>query len=688
MKPMRKMVKRSLLLATLAVLAALTMAGVNPQAYSAPANVAVSNTAEGYVLVRWEYDGGPIHRVGWTQETELRAAQAAGDWLEAFHFADTGRATDYTVKYLPGGQLYWFIVGTGGERFGPVTWGEWNSLTTVGSTPPSQPTTIPTPVEEPDDAVKDGGTLLMSAYADTRDWDPVGSASLSSVIAYSQLYNQLVQYDTVDTSAIVGDLAESWDVSADGRTYTFHLRDGMRWNDGRTIAANDVVTSLARYANPCNSTGRSGLWRNYTVRIEVVEFADKADCTPTNQDAVLRVVNSNTVQINLGFPSPAFIKFLALDYVKVLPAHLLDAGVNLNDPRAVLERQATSGPFVLEDYQEGDFYKVDKNPNYFKEGRPFVDRIEHFIITDTSTLIAQFEAGRLELANGGFTNLSPTHYFDLEKSTDGEYVAHPIAAGTNWGLMLNIKKPQFQDTLVRQAINLAVDRQEVDERVFDNSGGSYCPLMGLAHTNEECNVWPGIRPKSTAGGQQDLKDARALMAQAGYPDGFEVQYTVRQVGNYSEQCRMVKWQLESALGIVGDIEVLPSAAGYAKYGTSRPEGQEGDWEIACQGEGVAIYDPDAVYGGFYLKGGTRNYTDWSHSNVDAWFEAQKVELNPAARRNINRQAERWLHEFSDNHWVTLQLGQLYWLVHRDVKGFNSPQTVHYGFKHEDLWLDR
>ena len=687
MKRMRKMVKRSLLVATLVVLAALTMAGVNPQAYSAPANVAVSNTAEGYVLVRWEYDGAPIHRAGWTQETELRAAQAAGDWLEAFHFADTRRTTDYAVKYLPGGQLYWFIVGAGGERFGPVTWGKWNSLTTVGSTPPSQPTAMPTPVEEQDDPVEDGGLLRMSAYFDTRAWDPLGSASFSSVIAYSQLYNQLVQYDTVDTSAVVGDLAASWDISADGRTYTFHLRDGMQWTDGEAITSDDVVTSLARYANPCNSTGRSGLWRRYTVAMEVVEL-ESANCTPTNQDAVLRAVNSNTVQINLGFPSPAFIKILALDYVKVLPAHLLDAGVNLNDPRAVLDHRATSGPFVLEDYQEGDFYYVNKNENYFKEGRPFVDRIEHFIITNTGTLQAQFEAQQLDMANGGFTNLVPQQYFELERSTAGAYVAHPIVGGTIWGLMLNVKKPPFEDTRVRRAINLVVDRQEIDDRLFENSGGSYCPLMGLAHSNEECLTWPGIRPKNTAGGQQDLQDARALMAEAGYPDGFEVTYSVRQVGNYPNQCAIVKLQLQDALGITGDIEIRPSAAGYALYGTSRAEGSSGDWEIACQGEGVVIYDPDAVYGGIYLKGGTRNYTDWSDSNVDAWFEAQKVELNPAARRNINRQAERWLHEFSDNHWVTLQIGQNFWLLHRDVKGFNSPQTVHYGFKHEDLWLDR
>ncbi len=545
-----------------------------------------------------------------------------------------------------------------------------------------------------------GGTLLMSAYADTKDWDPLGSSSLSSVISYSQLYNQIVQYDPVDTNAITGDLAESWDVSDDGLTYTFHLRDNMQWTDGTEITSADIISTHSRYANPCNSTGRSGLWRNYTVKMEV---ADKAggDCTPTNQDAVLRAIDDKTVEFNLQFASGAFIKFLAIDYAKVLPGHQLDSDPNcavrdaanpcfLNLGENIIERGTTSGPFILEEYQVGDFYKVNKNQDYFKDGLPFVDRIEHYIFPGTAKdrLIAQFEAGGLDMANGGFTNLSPTQYFDLEKSTNGEYVAHPIAAGTNWGLMLNVKKPQFQSHQVRQAINLAVDRQEIDERVFDNSGGSYCPLMGLAHANEVCMDWPGIRAKDTPGGQEDLARAKELMAEAGVADGFEVKYTVRQVGNYPDQCQIVKQQLQDALGITGDIETLPSAAGYAKYGTSRAEGSSGDWEISCQGEGMVVFDADAVYGGVYRKGGTRNYTDWSSPLVDDWFESQKVELDPDARREINKEAELWLHSFEDNHWVTMQLGQLFWLVHRDVKGFNAPSTVQYQFKHEDLWLDR
>ena len=545
-----------------------------------------------------------------------------------------------------------------------------------------------------------GGTLLMSAYADTKDWDPLGSSSLSSVISYSQLYNQIVQYDTVDTNAITGDLAESWDVSPDGLTYTFYLRDDMQWTDGTEITSADIMSTHSRYANPCNSTGRSGLWRNYTVKMEVVDKAG-GDCTPTNRDAVLRAIDDKTVEFNLQFASGAFIKFLAIDYAKVLPGHMLDSDANcavrdaanpcfLNLGENIIDRGTTSGPFILEEYQVGDFYKVNKNEDYFKDGRPYVDRIEHYIFPGTAKdrLIAQFEAGGLDMANGGFTNLSPTQYFDLEKSTNGEYVAHPIAAGTNWGLMLNVKKPQFESHLVRQAINLAVDRQEIDERVFDNSGGSYCPLMGLAHANEVCLDWPGVRAKDTAGGQEDLAKAKELMAEAGVADGFEVQYTVRQVGNYPDQCQIVKQQLQDALGITGDIETLPSAAGYAKYGTSRSADSSGDWEISCQGEGMVVFDADAVYGGVYLKGGTRNYTDWSNDLVVDWFERQKVELDADARREINKEAELWLHSFEDNHWVTLQLGQLFWLVHQDIKGFNAPSTVQYQFKHEDLWLDR
>ena len=257
----------------------------------------------------------------------------------------------------------------------------------VAATNTPIPVAAPTDVPAPAGAAKYGGQVNMSAYADTRDWDPIGSGSLSSVQAYSQFYNQIVQYDSVDTTKIICDLCSSWEVTNGGQTFTFKIRPNIKWHDGNDLTAEDVVFSMARYMDPEVAIGRSGLFRNYTLPVE---------------ENGVRTVDPDTVEFNLSFPSGAFIKFLALDYTKVLPKHLLEQDIDLNQAENMIAHSSGSGPFMLTNYQRGNIYAVVKNPNYFKEGRPFFDSIDHFIITDTGTLIAQFKAGQLEMMNGGF----------------------------------------------------------------------------------------------------------------------------------------------------------------------------------------------------------------------------------------------------------------------------------------------
>jgi peptide/nickel transport system substrate-binding protein len=518
-----------------------------------------------------------------------------------------------------------------------------------------------------------GGVVRMSAYADTKDWDPRGSSSLSSIQAVSQLYNQLVQMDTTDTSQIVCDLCESWEISNGGETFTFTIRDGMKWIDGDDLTAEDIHYSMLRYGDLDGPTGRSGLWRNYTLEAK---------------NGGVNLIDNKTLEFNLQFASGAFMRFLAVDYVKTLPKKALEIGLDLNLAETIIDNKLGSGPFVLDEYQRGNFYKVSKNENYFKEGRPFFDGIDHFIITDTGTLLAQFKAGQLDMSNGGFTNLAPTQAFELEKDTNGDYRPEAVSPSADWGLMMNVKKAPFNDARVREAIQLAIDYQQWNDLVFDNTSGVGCPLMGMAHSFEECNTWPGLRPKDGPGGADDIAKAKALMAEAGYPDGFKTRYDVRQVGTYPDQCTVVKENLKSVLGIDGEMTTYPSAAGYAVFGTSRAEGSDGDWELACQGEGQVVLDVDGIMGGVYLKGATRNYTDWSNDKVDAWFDAQKQEPDPAKRIEINKEMEAFLFTQQDNHWITLGWGILQWIIGPDIRGFNAPETVQTHFKHEDLWLDR
>ena len=215
---------------------------------------------------------------------------------------------------------------------------------------------------------------MLTATAGT--WDPKGSSSLSSILAVSQLYNQIVQYDTANAGLIVCDLCESWDLSTGGTTFTFHLRDYVQWSDGNRLTSADVHSSMLRYGDLESRMGHSGLWRQYTLEA---------------RNGGVNPIDGNTVEFNLKFPSGAFLKFLGLDYVKVLPKHLLDHGIDLNLAENVIAYRSGSGPFVLEEYRRGSFYKVSKNPNYFKTGRPYFDAIDHTIIVDPGVLIAHAE---------------------------------------------------------------------------------------------------------------------------------------------------------------------------------------------------------------------------------------------------------------------------------------------------------
>ena len=112
-----------------------------------PANVIAVNSPKGHVIVRWDADDAPVHRVGWANAADVIEAQAAGDWMDALHFADTKRPTDYTIKHLPAGHDYFFIVGAAQRRFADATWGEWTRLrvTAAQTEPTSPPAPTPTP---------------------------------------------------------------------------------------------------------------------------------------------------------------------------------------------------------------------------------------------------------------------------------------------------------------------------------------------------------------------------------------------------------------------------------------------------------------------------------------------------------------------------------------------------------------
>ena len=546
-----------------------------------------------------------------------------------------------------------------------------SSAATVGLTGTPRPAAMARsqPVTTPASASRYGGNLRIALYDGVYGWDPKESSFFSSIQVVSQLYNQIVQYDTMDTGRVVCDLCESWDVNDEGQTFTFHIRPGIKWLDGQDLTAEDVHHSMLRYGDPASPAGLSGRWRDYTL---------------VTKDGGVNYIDSGSVEFNLPSFSGAFIKYLALDYVKVLPKHLLERGIDLNVPENIKEHQSGSGPFMLESYQEGRNYRVSRNEDYFKEGRPYLDSIEHFVISDTGTLIANLLAGNIDMSNG-FHRLPPTNASSLEVDSNGAMRAVAVLYGDN-GLLLNVKKEPFDDPGVRKAIALAIDYQAWNREIFDNNSKVGCPLLGLAHSYDECAAWPGIRSKDTPEGQADLEEAKRLMAEAGFPDGLISKYDALRSGNFVEQCELLNEQLEDALGIDGSIQAH-SIRDYRDYfNTSRPPDQEGAWEMACLGYSGVVPDVDPIMSSIYRKDGDFNFTNWENDQVNTWFEQQRVETDPARRREINKELELFLVDQVDNHWISLGQNVRFWMIGEQIQGFHAPQTLYSHFKHEDLWL--
>lgn len=128
---MSKAFRPAAAVAILALLAILITAAANTQLQPKPTGVAAVNTTEGHILVSWRQDAVPVHRVAWTNHDDFLAAQAADDWMEAFHYADSRHESQYPIKYLQAGQQYWIIVGSTNQRFGAASWAPWLQITTT-----------------------------------------------------------------------------------------------------------------------------------------------------------------------------------------------------------------------------------------------------------------------------------------------------------------------------------------------------------------------------------------------------------------------------------------------------------------------------------------------------------------------------------------------------------------------------
>jgi ABC-type transport system substrate-binding protein len=482
-----------------------------------------------------------------------------------------------------------------------------------------------------------GGTLRWATNQQVRTLDPDVANDEISLYVVHDVYDTLVGYEPADPArkgsglALVPHLATSWTVSPDHLHYVFTLRDGIAYEDGTPIRAEDFVTSLARAR-----TLRRSSFASY--------LADVASVTAPD---------ARHVEITMARPYAGILYVLAMPFATPIPAaHLAAAGAELR--RAPL----ASGPWRLVRWDEGQEIELARNEHYWDPSRPHLDGqvLLENIPSDTAYLM--FEQGELDAVD----RLPSPVFAWIQERDDWRPYLHDSGAMNVYGERMNVRVPPFDDVRVRRALNYAVDKDHI------------VTLLGGGATVSHGLLPPGMfgRDDALAPYPHDPARARALLAEAGHPDGLDLEYVTTK-GDDAEKLAL---SLQADLAAVG-VRVHIRLMSFATYLTASGSPDGPPFSIDSWQEDYP--DPSDFVD---VKFATSSISDESSNNdafysnpqLDALMTQARFETDPGRRADEYRRIERILYD--DAPWI--------WEYHRHFVEVTQPYV--HGYDPHPVWL--
>jgi peptide/nickel transport system substrate-binding protein len=339
--------------------------------------------------------------------------------------------------------------------------------------------------------IKKGGTLIEGGAADVRTFNPIIVGDTTSGLITNLVYDSLLDVDP-DTLEPIPNLATKWEVSPDSKTYTFTLKQGVKWHDGQPFTADDVKFSYDAYMNPDTGTQRAG---TLTQRIASIEVKDPQTVVFTLKDIVAPFLVSNAATSSYG----------------IVAKHIF-GGVAPKDFRTneySTTKPVGTGPFKFKEYTQGDHVTLVGNPDYHK-GPTALDTYIYKVAKDSTTLYQQMKTGEVD-----YGSLSPELYDDAKKQANLSVVDYDTFSFTYFGYNLDpAKTTLFQDVKVRQALFYAVDRASIVKKLFNGLGVVAVGTMPVLS-------WAYQPDKITTKYEYDPKKAAQMLDDAGWKAGSD-----------------------------------------------------------------------------------------------------------------------------------------------------------------------
>jgi peptide/nickel transport system substrate-binding protein len=463
-------------------------------------------------------------------------------------------------------------------------------------------TQVPTPT--PMLAGKPGGTLNVMLREDLSQGFAVHeSATISVVFPSSPCFNNLVMFDPANPvenpDSVVPELAERWSWQDNYRNLVMFLRKNVKWHDGQPFTSKDVKYTFDMVSEAPESHAKLRLnpRKDWYANVEAIEAADPY-----------------TVVFRLKRPQPSLLMLLASGYSPIYAAHI--------NPADYRTRCIGTGPFKLKEWRRGEFIEYVRNPDYFVKDRPYLDGLKYVIIVERGTRTAALQSGQLDVAMPGETTKTAAEQM---KKAVPQLVVTPVAASVTDNIVMNEKKPPFDNVKVRLAVSYAIDRRGLIKGVHQDGAVPAVAMMPRPY-----GVW-GVLDRDLVtlpgyGKPADMKEkARKLLAEAGYGPGkpLRVEMVTRAIAVYVDMASFVMNELKQ-VGIEATLKQVETAQWH-------PMATRGDYQIGANLTGLGVDDPDANFYENFACGSPRNYSFYCNEQVMKMIDQQSMELDPAKR---------------------------------------------------------
>ncbi|HEY1473677.1 MAG TPA: ABC transporter substrate-binding protein [Pseudolabrys sp.] len=471
------------------------------------------------------------------------------------------------------------------------------------------------------------------------------------------LFNNLVIYDQHkpqnSMGTIMPELADSWAWDASNTALTFKLHQGVKWHDGQPFTAKDVKCTF----DLLQGKGQDKFRKNPRKDL----FSNISEVT-TNGDF--------EVTLHLKRPQPSLVAMLASGYTPIYSCHVTAAQMRTNP--------IGTGPFKFVEFKQNESIKLQKNPDYWKKGLPYLDGIEYTIISNRATAVLAFVAGKVDMTFP--TEMTAALEKDI-KAQDTTAVCEiaPINVSTN--LIINREKAPFDNLEMRKALALAIDRKSFIDIIFQgqaDAGGTLLPppegVWGMPP--EMLKTIPGYGDVN-----KDREQARAILAKFGYTADkpLKIKVSTRNLATYRDPAVVLIDQLKT-INIDAELDPVESSQWFAKVARN-------DYAVGLNLTGNGIDDPDQAFYENYACGSERNYTHYCNKELEALFDKQSVETDVEKRKKMVWDIDKKLQEDVARPILMHARSGMCWKPY--VKNMTVMNNSAYnGYRYEDLWLDK